>query len=191
MRSNDAPPSLEVDADTVHWGWSTHATGPGHHDIAGTVPAGFSHVSIRTGYLMLSYERHQSAAAYVSVDELLEAVINTVCYAPPTVRTCTLGCWIRGADDAGELDCWGLELSSDNIDVRQRYKSASKLAQALQPHATVARLGLQVNSQRDEVRLTRVPAASTDAAAGLEDIYISPDCGLEPGQSLSSGCCVM
>ena len=160
MRSNYAPPALEVAADFVYWGWGTHATGPGHNPVvANTVAAGFSHVSVRTAHLELEYEQDQSALAPPSLEE---AIINTVRYAPPTMRTCTLGLASVLSRHRGGPQCWRLQLSDRLGQAHQAtpvYKTAAQLARALQPHAAAAGLELRADRQLQQVHLSRDPAA--------------------------------
>jgi len=158
----DAPPALEVAADTVHWDWDGRWPVIGQHDgVNGpaTIAAAISQVSIRTAHLQMhcAGEPDDSAGTgpfcSLTPEEALSRILR---YAAPGMRSCLLGA-TAPVDATGRRD-WRLELVVIDASPKRQtsvYRSAAELLEGLQPHAAAAQVRLQLDEGRQAVLLTR------------------------------------
>ena len=164
--STDALPTLEVIANEVYWDLDMPAVNAEGGGINGTdtFVAGFAHIAIRTASLQIHSHGPPHGRHWTPSEAFADsAFISVVRYAPPTMRTCSLGPVLHSASGA---QCWPLELDVHDCEGRRyrfksKYESAAELAEGLAPFVAEAGIRLRLDSHSQGVHLTRMPPTST------------------------------
>ena len=158
---------LEVVAEKVSWYWDMRYKISG----AGTLAAGFSHVSIWADVLRMDCEwagRGWGAPAAPSPEEALVGIVH---HAPPTMQTSTV---VAASVVCSAAQAWDLKLTSvyerdaqpDELsgnpyspcrryDITSLYHSATKLAEQLEPFELEACIEVLLDEQSQEVQPVR------------------------------------
>jgi len=159
----DVLPALEVVAERVSWEWALHPmhAAPGDINGADTLAAGFVDISIRTPCLRVCRDGQPHGHVQGAPNEFSAAgtFIDILRFAPSTLRTCCLG---PASEFKHEVQRCILEVEIDYIhhyEDASQHPGAAKLAEALQPYAEAANIGLQLDEESQVVHLTRVSAA--------------------------------